>query len=307
MTKYLLSRLIQTIPVLLGVAILTFSMVHLTPGDPVLIMLGDRGGTAEDIEKLRHELGLDQPLPVQFVSYIGNALRGDLGSSIRSRRPVAQEISEHLPSTLQLTIAAETLAVIFGVGLGILAATARRPWVETGVMLVALLGLSLPTFWSGLLFILLFSLRLGWFPITSATTLEGLVLPAVTLALPAMAVLARMTRSSLLEEMQRDYVRTARSKGLVERLVIWRHALKNAFIPVMTIIGLQFGSLLAGAVIVETVFARPGLGRFTVSAIAARDFPQVQGTVLLIAVVYVLVNLATDLTYAWLDPRIRYD
>lgn len=307
MTKYLITRLLRTIPVLLGVAILTFSMIHLTPGDPVLIMLGDRGGTAEEIARLRHELGLDQPLPVQFATYIGNAMRGDLGHSIRSQRPVAQEISEHMPSTLQLTLAAEALAVTFGVTLGIIAAAARRPWFETGVMVLALLGLSIPTFWSGLLLILFFSLRLGWFPITNTSTLEGLILPAVTLALPAMAVLARMTRSSLLEELQRDYVRTARSKGLIEREVVWRHALKNAFIPVITIIGLQFGGLLAGAVIVETVFARPGLGRFTVSAIAARDFPQVQGTVLLIATVYVLVNLATDLTYAWLDPRIRYD
>jgi peptide/nickel transport system permease protein len=306
LTKYLVSRLLQAIPVLLGVAILTFSMIHLTPGDPVVIMLGERGATGVDIERLRDELGLNKPLPVQFVNYIGNALHGDLGTSIRSGRPVAQEILEHLPSTVQLTIAAEALAVLLGVMLGIIAAIVRKPWLETAVMACALVGLSMPTFWSGLLLIMVFALSLGWLPITSTGTLEGLVLPAVTLALPAIAVLARMTRSSLLEELQKDYVRTARSKGLGEQVVIIRHMLKNAFIPVMTIIGLQFGGLLAGAVIVETVFARPGLGRFTVSAILARDFPQVQGTVLLIAMVYVLVNLLIDLTYALLDPRIRY-
>jgi peptide/nickel transport system permease protein len=306
-TKYLVSRLVQTIPVLLGVAILTFSMIHLTPGDPVAIMLGERGATAADAERLREELGLNKPLPVQFFNYIGNAMRGDLGNSIRSGRPVSVEIADHLPSTVQLTIAAELLAILLGVTLGIIAAIVRKPWLETAVMVLALLGLSMPTFWSGLLLILIFALWLGWLPITSTGTLEGLVLPAITLALPAMAVLARMTRSSLLEELQKDYVRTARSKGLVERVVIIRHMLKNAFIPIMTIIGLQFGGLLAGAVIVETVFARPGLGRFTVSAILARDFPQVQGTVFLIAMVYVLVNLLIDLTYALLDPRIRYE
>jgi peptide/nickel transport system permease protein len=306
-TKYLVSRLVQTIPVLLGVAILTFSMIHLTPGDPVAIMLGERGATAADAERLREELGLNKPLPVQFFNYIGNAMRGDLGNSIRSGRPVSVEIADHLPSTVQLTIAAELLAIILGVTLGIIAAIVRKPWLETAVMVLALLGLSMPTFWSGLLLILIFALWLAWLPITSTGTLEGLVLPAITLALPAMAVLARMTRSSLLEELQKDYVRTARSKGLIERVVIIRHMLKNAFIPIMTIIGLQFGGLLAGAVIVETVFARPGLGRFTVSAILARDFPQVQGTVFLIAMVYVLVNLLIDLTYALLDPRIRYE
>ena len=306
MGKYLVRRLVETVPVLVGVALLTFSMIHLTPGDPVIIMLGERGATAEQMQRLREELGLNQPLAVQFVSYVGNAMRGDLGRSIRSGRPVANEIMEHLPSTLQLTLVAEALAVILGVTLGIVAATVRKPALQTGVMGLALVGLSMPSFWTGLLLILVFSLSLGWFPISSTKSWQGLVLPSVTLALPALAVLARMTRSSLLEQLQQDYVRTARAKGLAGRVVIVRHALKNAFIPVMTIIGLQFGSLLAGAVIVETVFARPGLGRFTVSAILARDFPQVQGTVLVIAVAYVLVNLLTDLTYAWLDPRIHY-
>ena len=307
MYKYLATRMVQMIPVLLGVTILTFSMIHLTPGDPVTIMMGERGASAEDIERLREELGLNDPLPVQFANFLWDALRGDLGNSLRSRRPVIEEIVERIPKTVELTLAAEFLAVTLGVSLGIAAAMARSPMVEMGVMAFALLGLSMPTFWSGLLFILFFSLRLGWFPITSTTTLQGLVLPALTLALPAAAVLARMTRSSLLEVLRQDYVRTAHAKGLRERAVILRHALKNAFIPVMTIIGLQFGGLLTGTFIVESVFARPGLGRFTVNAILARDFPQVQAIVLFLAVIYVGVNLLTDLGYALIDPRIRYE
>jgi ABC-type dipeptide/oligopeptide/nickel transport system permease component len=307
MYKYLATRMVQMIPVLLGVTILTFSMIHLTPGDPVTIMMGERGASAEDIERLREELGLNDPLPVQFANFVWDALRGDLGDSLRSRRPVIEEIVERIPKTVELTLAAEFLAVTLGVSLGIAAAMARSPMVEMGVMAFALLGLSMPTFWSGLLFILFFSLRLGWFPITSTTTLQGLVLPALTLALPAAAVLARMTRSSLLEVLRQDYVRTAHAKGLRERTVILRHALKNAFIPVMTIIGLQFGGLLTGTFIVESVFARPGLGRFTVNAILARDFPQVQAIVLFLAVIYVGVNLLTDLGYALIDPRIRYE
>jgi ABC-type dipeptide/oligopeptide/nickel transport system permease component len=307
LTKYLISRLVQMIPVLLGVTVLTFSMVHLTPGDPVTIMMGERGATAEDIQRIRDQMGLNDPIVVQFTRFVWNAIRGDLGESLRSRRPVVNEIVERIPKTVELTVAAELLAVGLGVMLGIAAAMARTPLLETGVMVFALVGLSMPTFWSGLLFILFFSLRLGWLPITSTGTLQGLILPAATLALPAAAVLARMTRSSLLEVLRQDYVRTARSKGLSDQVVILRHALKNAFIPVMTIIGLQFGGLLTGTFIVETVFARPGLGRFTVNAILARDFPQVQAIVLVIAVIYVGVNLLTDVAYALLDPRIRYE
>lgn len=306
MTKYIIKRLLQTIPVLLGVAVLTFSMVYLTPGDPVVIMLGDRGATAEDIERLRHELGLDRPPVVQFFSWFTDVLQGDLGTSIRSRRPVIDEIAEMVPSTIQLTIAAELVAVIGGVTLGILAAVVKKPWLQTLITSVSLIGLSMPVFWSGLIFILIFSLTLGFLPI-KGEGIKALILPAITLGLPALAVITRMTRSSVLEELSRDYIRTARSKGLKEIIVLIRHSLKNAFIPVITIIGLQFGGLLSGAFITETVFARPGLGRFTVKAIMSRDFPQVQGTVLLIALIYVLVNLLTDLTYAIFDPRIRYE
>ncbi len=306
MTKYILRRLLQTIPVLFGVAVLTFSMIYLTPGDPVVLMLGDRGATAEDIERIRHELGLDKPAVVQFFNWLGNVVQGDLGTSIRSRRPVIEEITEMMPSTIKLTVAAELIAVIFGVSLGVLAAVVRQPILQTLITTLSLIGLSMPVFWSGLIFILIFSLTLDLLPI-KGDSLAALILPAVTLGLPAMAVITRMTRSSVLEEMGKDYIRVVRAKGIKEHILLVRHALKNAFIPVITIIGLQFGGLLSGAFITETVFARPGLGRFTIKAIMSRDFPQVQGTVLLIAFIYVMVNLLTDLTYAVFDPRIRYD
>ncbi len=306
MTRYIIQRLLQTILVIIGVAILTFSMIYLTPGDPVVLMLGDRGATAADIERIRHELGLDRPAHIQFLNWFTDALQGDLGTSIRSRRPVVEEIAEMIPSTIELTIAAELIAVIFGVTMGVMAAVVKQPWLQTFITSVSLIGLSMPVFWSGLIFILIFSLTLNWLPI-KGDGLKALILPAVTLGLPAMAVITRMTRSSVLEELGRDYIRTARSKGLKETIILIRHALRNAFIPVITIIGLQFGGLLSGAFITETVFARPGLGRFTINAIMARDFPQVQGTVLLIACIYVFVNLLTDITYAILDPRIRYD
>ena len=307
MTRYIIWRFLQLIPVLFGVTFLTFSMIHLTPGDPVIIMMGQRGATAEDIARIREELGLNEPLHIQFANYVWHAMQGDLGTSIRSRRAVVVEIQERIGSTLELTIAAESLAILFGIALGILTATVRKPWLETVVMSVSLIGLSMANFWIGLILILFFSLHLGWLPVASTGTLEGLILPAITLGLPCMAVITRMTRSSFLEEMGRDYIRTARSKGLREWSVMMRHALKNAFIPILTIIGLQFGYLLSGAFIVETVFARPGLGRFTVNAIMARDFPQVQGTILIVSIIFVFVNLITDLTYAWFDPRIRYE
>jgi ABC-type dipeptide/oligopeptide/nickel transport system permease component len=280
-------------------------MLHLTPGDPVAIMLGEfASGPA--VTRLRNELGLDQPLPLQYVKFVGRALRGDLGTSIRSRRAVSDEIADRFPSTVGLTLAATTLAVSIGVPIGVVAATTKRTVVDSAAMGFALLGLSMPTFWSGLLLILLFALRLGWLPITETEGLRGLILPAITLAAPAAAVLARITRSSMLEVLRQEYVRTARSKGLVERLVVYRHALRNALIPVLTIVGLQFGGQLAGAVIVESVFARPGLGRLAVNAILARDFPAVQGIVLVVALMYVFVNMTVDVMYGLLDPRIRY-
>ncbi len=302
MLPFLLRRLVAAVPVLFGVSLLAFSMTHLTPGDPVAIMLGERA-TAEDVARLRSELGLDFPLPVQYGSFLARALRGDLGTSLRSGQPVAREIADRVGATAALTFAAMGVAVVVGVLLGTLAAIQRSPVVDAVIMSIALVGISMPTFWSGLLLILLFALTLGWFPITGSGW-SGLVLPAVCLGLPAAAVLARLTRSALLEVLSQDFIRTARSKGVSASGIVAHHALRNALIPVVTIVGLQFGTLMAGSVIVESVFARPGIGRFAVNAIMARDLPQVQGIVLFAGVVYVVVNALVDMVYAAIDPRI---
>jgi len=305
MKAFLLRRLLLLVPTLVGVTLATFLMLHLTPGDPVTIMLGEFASSSE-VARLRAELGLDRPLVVQYLKFVGRILRGDLGTSIRSRRPVAEEIGERLPPTLRLALAAEVLAVALGVLAGVVGAATRRPAVDSGVMAITLLGLSMPTFWSGLLLMMLFSLTLGWLPITESEGPRALILPSMTLAAPAAAVLARVTRASLLDVLRQDFVRTARAKGLPGRLVVYRHALRNALIPVVTIAGLQFAGLVAGAVIVESVFARPGLGRLAVTAILSRDFPLAQGIVLVVATMYVFANLAVDVLYALLDPRIRY-
>jgi ABC-type dipeptide/oligopeptide/nickel transport system permease component len=305
MRAYLIRRLLLLVPTLFGVTLAVFLMLRLTPGDPVQIMLGEFG-SKEQVERLRRELGLDQPLPLQYVRFIARAARGDLGVSIRSRSPVATEIGDRLPATITLTLAATALAATVGVSIGTVAATARYPMVDSAVMAFSLIGLSMPTFWSGLLLILTFSLKLGWLPITESEGVAALILPAVTLAAPASAVLARITRSSVLEVLRQEFIRTARSKGVAHHLVVVRHALRNALIPVLTILGLQFGALLAGAVIVESVFARPGLGRLAVNAILSRDFPLAQGIVLIVGVMYVFVNATIDLLYGFLDPRIRY-
>ena len=305
MTAYVINRVALTLPVLVGVSILVFAMSHLVPGDPVSVMLGERA-TAADVARLRSQLGLDRPLYVQYVDFATRAIQGDLGTSIRTGRPVLQEIVEQFPATLTLTIAASCIAAIVGVLAGTVAATRRGGALDGILMAAVLLGLSTPTFFSGLLLIIVFALYLNWLPVATGSGIAPLILPSVALALPAAAVLARVTRSSLLEELGKDYVRTALAKGLKRPGVVVRHVWKNAFIPVVTIIGLQFGGLMAGAVIVESVFARQGLGRYTIGAINSRDFPQIQGTVLVVASVYVLVNLAVDLLYAALDPRIRY-
>jgi peptide/nickel transport system permease protein len=300
---YLIRRLAQSILVIVLVSVAAFSMVHLVPGDPVSIMLREQA-SAEQVERLRSELGLDKPIPVQYWNFANQAVIGDLGTSIRSRQPVTSEIAGRMASTLELTFAAMALAIMLGVSLGIAAAATHSAALDFLVMGFALVGLSMPTFWSGLLLILLFGLTLHWLPVVSEGGLSSLVLPAITLALPAAAVLARLMRSSMLEVLDQDYIRTARSKGLSRRAVIYRHAVQNAFIPVLTIIGLQFGGLLAGSVIVESVFARPGVGRLAVQAILARDFPLVQGIVLLAGVAFVLLNLTVDLLYPVFDPRI---
>ncbi len=303
MFQFLARRLVSSVFVVFGVSLAAFSMVHLVPGDPVAIMLGERA-TPADVARLRGELGLDEPLPVQYLDYVSRAIRGDFGESIRSGQPVLGEISGRTAPTVELALAAMAIAVTLGVLMGVIAATSRSATADFGTMAVSLAGLALPTFWSGLLLIYLFGLKLGWLPVSGDGGPRALILPAVTLALPAAAVLARLTRSSMLEVLGQDYVRTARSKGLPEDLVVYKHALQNAFIPVLTIMGLQFGALLGGSVIVESVFARPGLGSLAVDAILARDFPVVQAIVLLAGIVFVLVNLLVDILYSVLDPRI---
>src|SRR6266542_1556443 len=306
MFSYLAQRMLAAVPVLLGVSLLVFSMLHLVPGDPVRLMLSEFQTTPEQIERLRSQLHLDEPLPLQFGRFVWDASHGDLGTSIRTRRPVAVEIADNLPSTLQLALAGLVVAGVLGVTLGIVAAVNQRSSIELGSMLLALLGVSMPSFWLGLLLIFLFSLRLRIFPATGGGDLLHLILPAVTLGLGAAAILARLTRSSMLEVLRQEYVTTARAKGLLEWVVITRHVLKNALIPVVTIFGLQFGQLLAGTFVVETVFARPGLGRLVIDGILNKDLPVVQGVVLVVATAYVVVNLLVDLSYGLLDPRIRY-
>ncbi len=305
MKAFLLRRFLLVVPTLVGVTLATFLMLHLTPGDPVTIMLGEFASSSE-VARLREELGLNRPLPVQYLKFVGRILHGDLGTSIRSQRSIADEIRDRLPPTMRLAVTAEVLAVAFGVLAGVVGATTRWPSVDSGVMAITLLGLSMPTFWSGLLLIMLFSLTLGWLPIIESEGARALILPSIALAAPATAVLARVTRASMLEVLGQDFVRTARAKGLAGRLVVYHHALRNALIPVVTIAGLQFAGLVAGAVIVESVFARPGLGRLAVNAILSRDFPLAQGIVLVVATMYVFVNVAVDVLYALIDPRIRY-
>jgi peptide/nickel transport system permease protein len=304
--RYALQRLLFTIPVLFGVSVLTFLMLQLIPGDPVAAMfVGQGGASAEQIETVRDELGLNDSIPVQYVNYMRNLLQGDLGTSIRTKQPVADMISSNLPSTIKLTIGSMVIAIVLGVLLGVIAAIRRGSVVDSIVMFIGLAGVSMPSFWLGLLLISLFSIRLNWLPIIGGNDLKGLILPATALGFAAAATIARMVRSSLLEVLSEQYIVTARAKGLNERGVIVRHAFRNATIPVLTVVGLQFGSLLAGAVIIEQVFARQGIGRMLVTALQSRDFPVAQGGVLFVATVYVLMNLLVDLLYGVVDPRIR--
>jgi peptide/nickel transport system permease protein len=307
MSSYVRTRLTLAIPVLLGVSIAVFAMLRLLPGDPAQIMLAESGASADKVAALRKELGLDDPLPVQYWRFLSGALQGDLGRSIQSNRPVTQEIAGQLPSTIELTVAAMIVALGIGIPLGLLAATHHNGPLDFGSMAVALGGVSMPSFWLGVLLILLFSLKLGLLPATGQGGLERLILPAFTLGFGAAAIIARLVRSSVLEVLRHEYVTTARAKGLSPRVVLLRHALKNALIPVVTLVGLQFGALLAGTVVIETVFSRPGIGRMVVNAILVKDFPVVQGAILIIATTYVLANLLVDLLYAWLDPRVHYE
>jgi peptide/nickel transport system permease protein len=333
MWPYVGRRLVHLLPVLFGVSVLVFFGMHLIPGDVAVLLLGDKGSEAE-LARLRHQLGLDQPVYVQYGRFLVDALRGDFGVSIRTRQPVIWEIRQAIPITIELSLAALVFAVVAGVLIGVV--TARRPHsaLDTGAMVFVLVGVSMPVFWTGILLLLVFGGLLGWLPVggildTGMTIpritgmpivdalLQGnwpaawsgvrhLVLPAVTLGGALMATIARMARSTMLDVLNLDYVRTARAKGLSERVVVAQHALWNAMLPVVTLIGLHLGLLLSGAVLTETIFALPGLGRLTITSVLARDYPVVQGVVVIGAVIFVLANLLVDVLYAWLDPRIRY-
>lgn len=305
MWRYILRRLVMLIPVLFGISIFVFLLMHLTPGDPALLMLGEHAPTAQ-LEALREELGLNDSLPVQYWNWLKRAVRFDFGRSLRSKKLVTREILDRLPATAQLATAAVGISIIIGVPVGIISAARPNSWFDNIAMIGALTGVGMPAFWQGIMLILVFSVSLGWFP--SSGRMGGwqyLVLPAVTLGTAATASVARMTRSSMLEVLQQDYIRTARSKGLPRRAVILVHGLRNALIPVVTMIGLQFGGLMSGAVLTETIFAWPGIGRMVVEAINNKDFPLVQGTIMTIALLYALVNLVVDVLYAFLDPRLR--
>jgi len=306
MWRYLQRRLLGTVVVLLGVSVLSFLVLHLVPGDPVQIALGQSGASGQDMARLRHQLGLDQPLYTQYWNFLSHAVRGDFGRSIVSRRPVGTMIREQLPATIQLTVVGMGIAIALGVVGGMIAAMRPNSLLDSTVMVVATLGVAVPSFWFALLLIYGFSVHFHWLPAAGGRGWRHLVLPAVTLGTGAAAVIARLTRSSMLEILRQDYIITARAKGLRERLVVYRHGLRNALIPVITVVGLQFGALLSGAVIIETVFARPGIGRLAVDAISNKDYPLVQGTILVTATAYVLVNLAVDLLYGLIDPRVRY-
>jgi peptide/nickel transport system permease protein len=317
MGPYVRRRLLTTIPVLLGVSLVVFLMLHLLPGDPVLMMLTEhRGGgaptvsgsiTQEMYDNMRHQLGLDRPLPVQFAAFLGGVLRGDLGTSFRGGEPVGELIARNLPYTVQLAAASFGVAMAVGFSLGVIAAVRRGTWIDSLTMAIAAAGVSMPSFWLGIMLLLIFSVHLNLVPaVARAADWRSLILPAIALGFSASAIIARLVRSSLVEAMQQDYVQTARAKGLQERAVVVRHALKNALIPVVTVGGLLFGNLLGGAVVIETVFARPGIGHITVNGILERDFPVVQGVVLVSALTYVLANFLVDVTYTWIDPRIRF-
>jgi peptide/nickel transport system permease protein len=305
--QQLARRALLAIPVVLGVSVIVFMVMHLLPGDPVAVMLGgpEGGASPEAMQALREELGLNDPIYVQYARYLAQALRGNLGRSIRTHRPVTRYLSEQLPSTVELTLAGMALAIAIGIPAGCISAIRRGSWIDTATMAITMSSLAMPNFWLGLLLILVFVYTLRWFPVTSGSGVKALVLPVIVLGLRASANTARMTRSCMLEVLSQDYVRTARSKGLSEFAVVVRHALTNALIPVVTIIGLQVGDLLSGAVVVETVFARKGIGRLVVESVGNRDYPIVQGVVLLTAVVYVTLNFLVDTLYGYLDPRIR--
>lgn len=306
MSRYLIRRFVLTIPVLLGVATLVFALIHFIPGDPAQAMLGETA-SEEDVQALRERLGLDRPLVEQYGSFLRGAVQGDLGTSLRTNEPVTQAIIARLPATLELAAAAMLVAIGAAIPLGIIAAVRRGTIVDHAATTLALTGVSIPNFWLGPLLALVFAVELGWLPVSGRGTLAHLILPAISLGTALASILARMTRASLLEELREPYVQAARARGTSYGRAVLRHAFRNSLIPVVTLVGLQFGAVLTGAVITETIFAWPGIGRLLIQSIGFRDYPIVQGCILFIAVTYVAMNLLTDLVYGVLDPRIRYE
>jgi len=334
MKWYIIKRLLQIIPVVLGVTLIAFSLIHLAPGDPVRTMLGQHA-TQQEIDETRAKYGLDQPLYVQYFIWLGDVLKGDLGRSILSHEQVTTEIASRFPNTIELAIAAMIFAILIGVVAGIISATKQYSVADYSVMGIALFGISMPVFWLGIMLMMIFGVFLGWLPIGGRidlllpfnhitglmvvdsiitgngaaliSVLRHLILPAIALGTIPMAIIARTTRSSMLEILRQDFIRTERAKGLSERKVIYKHAIRNAMVPVVTVIGLNFGLLLSGAILTETVFSWPGVGRLVVDSVYARDYPLVIGCILVFALVFVIVNLITDLLYTYIDPRIHYD
>ena len=306
MTSYLLRRFALVVPVLLGVATLVFALIHFVPGDPAQVMLGEQAAPS-DVAELRERLGLDEPLPVQYGAFLSGLVRADLGTSFRYGTPVASEIGARLGRTAELALAAMLVAVVMAIPLGIVGALQRGRPIDQAAMAVSLAGICMPNFWLGPLLALIFAVELGWFPVSGTGSWQHLVLPAVTLGTALAAILARMTRASLIDELDQLYVVAARARGLSWARTVMAHAFRNSLIPVVTLLGLQFGAVLTGTIITETIFSWPGVGRLLIQAINFRDYPLVQGCILFIAVTYVGVNLLVDLAYAWLDPRIRYE
>jgi peptide/nickel transport system permease protein len=305
-SRFLFRRLLLTVPVLFGVATLVFSLIHLVPGDPVQAMLGE-SASVQDIEQLRSRLGLDRPLYLQYGNFMRNAAVGDLGMSLRTNQPVSTVIAERMPATFELAAASMVVALLIAIPLGVLAAVRAGTTTDHVATTLALVGISMPNFWLGPLLAIVFSVTLGWLPVSGRGTAASLVLPAITLGAPLAAILARMTRASVLEELREPYVLAARARGVSRTRAVIRHAFRNSLIPIVTVLGLQLGSVLTGAVITETIFAWPGVGRLLVQSISARDYPAVQGCVLLIAITYVSTNLLVDVAYGFLDPRIRHE
>jgi len=306
MIRYISLRLLFALPALWLIVTMVFLLAHIVPGDPVAQMLGE-GARADDLQQLRHALGLDVPIPIQYGRYLKGVLHGNLGESFRFQQPVTRVILEHYPATLELAAVALGVCILIGIPSGVLAAHKRGEKTDHAVGVLTLFGLSLPNFALGPVLMLVFSVVLGWLPVTGRGGMPHLVLPAFTLGAALAAILTRMVRTSVIEELSADYVRTARAKGVSESGVLFRHALRNALIPILTILGLQFGTLLAGTIVTETIFSWPGIGHLTVQAINARDYPLLQGCILLIAVSYVVVNMLTDLVYAVVDPRVRFE